>query len=133
MLSYICLIQLNTCVKYCTKDQRNAMSKMSEIHCTDFNALNAMYVGDVRDGVCGFYATLYAEYRQISYRRRRRYSILCIQWPLTPPGGKARCSCTVCDVGLAVHHHAVQGGSFVLKCSGTCQTTRVIAGNSSLM
>ena len=39
------------------------MSKVSKIHCTDFNALNAMYVGDVRDGVCGFYATLYAEYR----------------------------------------------------------------------
>ena len=36
------------------------MSKVSKIHCTDFNALNAMYVGD---GVCGFYATLYAEYR----------------------------------------------------------------------
>ena len=32
--------------------------------------------------------------------------------------------------GLAVHHHAVQGGSFVLKCSGTCQTTRVIAGKT---
>ena len=31
-------------------------------------------------------------------------------------------------VGSAVHHHAVRGGSFVLKCSGTCQTTRVIAG-----
>ena len=36
------------------------VSKVSKIHCTDFNALNAMYVGD---GVCGFYATLYAEYR----------------------------------------------------------------------
>ena len=36
------------------------MSKVSKIHCTDFNALNAMYVGD---GVCGFYATLYEEYR----------------------------------------------------------------------
>ena len=72
MLSYISLIffilcrkcqdtlQLNTCVKYCTKDQRNAMSKVSKIHCMDSNALNAMYV---RDGVCGFYATLYAEYR----------------------------------------------------------------------
>ena len=36
------------------------MSKVSKIHCTDFNALNAMYVGD---GVCGFYATLYAEDR----------------------------------------------------------------------
>ena len=38
------------------------MSKVSKIHGTDFNALNAMYVEDVGDGVCGFYATLYAEY-----------------------------------------------------------------------
>ena len=56
--------------------------------------------------------------------------ILCIQWPLAPPGGKARCSCTICPVGLVVHHHAVQGGSFVFKCSGTCQTTRMIAGKT---
>ena len=67
---------------------------------------------------------------QISCRRCRRYSVLCIHWPLTPPGGKARCSRTVHPVGLAVHHHAVQGGSFVLKNSGTCQTTRVIAGKT---
>ena len=33
---------------------------MSKMYCTDFNALNAMYVGD---GVCSFYTTLYAEYR----------------------------------------------------------------------
>ena len=65
---------------------------------------------------------------QISCQRCRRYSVLCIQWPLAPPGGKARCSHTVHPVGLAVHHHVVQGGSFVLKHSGTCQTTRVIAG-----
>ena len=39
------------------------MSKVSKIHCTDFNGLNAMYVGDIGDGVCGFYTTLYAEYR----------------------------------------------------------------------
>ena len=56
--------------------------------------------------------------------------ILCIQWPLAPPGGKARCSCTVRPVGLAVHHRAVRGGSFVFKCSGTCQTTRVIASKT---
>ena len=60
----------------------------------------------------------------------RRYSVLCIQWPLAPPGGKACCSCTIHPVGLAVHHHAVRGGSFVFKCSGTCQTTRVIAGKT---
>ena len=67
---------------------------------------------------------------QISCRRRQRYSVLCIQWPLAPPGGKAHCSCTICLVGLAVHHHAVRGGSFVFKCSGTCQTSRVIAGKT---
>ena len=39
------------------------MLKVSKIHCTDFNALNCIFVRDVRDGVCGFYATLYAEYR----------------------------------------------------------------------
>ena len=41
------------------------MSKVSKIHYrphTDFNALNAMYVKDVEDGVCSFYATLYTEY-----------------------------------------------------------------------
>ena len=75
------------------------MLKVSKIHCTDFNGLNAMYVGD---GVCGFYATLYAEYRFMSMSK-----ILCIQWPLAPPGGKARCSRTIRPVGLAVHHHAV--------------------------
>ena len=39
------------------------MSKVSKIHCIDFNALNCIFVRDVRDGVCGFYTTLYAEYR----------------------------------------------------------------------
>ena len=56
--------------------------------------------------------------------------ILCIQWPLTLPEGKACCSHTICPVGLAVHHHALQGGNFVLKYSGTCQTTRAIAGKT---
>ena len=39
------------------------MSKVSKIHCTDFNALHAVYVRDIGEGVCSFYATLYAEYR----------------------------------------------------------------------
>ena len=33
---------------------------------------------------------------QISCRRCQRYSVLCIQWPLAPPGGKARCSRPSC-------------------------------------
>ena len=100
------------------------MSKVSKIHCTDFNALNAMYVRDIGDGVYSFYATLYAEYR---YNVRDVEDTL-YTGPLAPSGGKAHCSCTICPVGLAVHHHAVREGSFVFKCSGTCQTTRVIAG-----
>ena len=92
------------------------MSKVSKIHGTDFNALNAMYVEDVGDGVCGFYATLYAEYTLYTVAprpARREGSLLAVR-----------------PVGLAVHHQAVRGGSFVLKCSGTCQTTRVIAGKT---
>ena len=51
-------------IKYMCEIQKiKGMLKTSEIHCTDFNGLNAMYVEDVGDGVCGFYATLYSEYR----------------------------------------------------------------------
>ena len=107
------------------------MSKVSKIHCTDFSVLNAMYVRDIRDGVCGFYATLYAEYRfHVEDIEDTLYSVYSGPWPLAPPGGKAHCSRTIHPVGLAVHHHAVQGGSFVFKCSGSCQTTRVIAGKT---
>ena len=115
-------------MKYCTKDQRNTMSKVLKIHCTDFNALNGIFVRDVGYGVCCFYTTVCRV--QISCRRCRRYSVLCIQWPLAPPGGKAHCSHTIHPVGLAVHHHAVRGRSFVLTRSGTCQTTRVIVGKT---
>ena len=118
-------LQLNTCVKYCTKDQRNGMSKTSQIHCTDFNALNAMYVKDVRDGICGFYATLYAEYRfHVEDVKDTLYSV----YSGPSPCQEGRLVVAIRSVGLAFHHHAVRGGSFVFKCSGTCQTTRVIAG-----
>ena len=30
-------------------------------YATDFNALNAMYIEDVKDGICSFYATLHTE------------------------------------------------------------------------
>ena len=48
--------------------------------------------------------------------------------PLAPPRGRTPFKKAPHPMGSAVHYHAVQGGSFVLKCSGTCQTTRVIAG-----
>ena len=86
------------------------MSKTSEIHCTDFNALNAMYVEDVEDGVCGFYATLYAEYRfHVEDVEDTLYSV----YSGPSPHQEGRLVVAVRPVGLAVHHHAVRGGSFV--------------------
>ena len=52
VLRYITLNALNTVQKI------KAMSKLSNIHYMDFNTSNAMFVKDVKDGVCGFYATL---------------------------------------------------------------------------
>ena len=48
VLRYIAYIALNACVKYCTKDQSN----VEDVEGTLFE-----------DGVCGFYLTLYTEYR----------------------------------------------------------------------
>ena len=120
-------MQLNTCVKYCTKRSKESNVKGVEHTLYRFQCIKCYvcwrrrrwFLRLLHNTVCRV---------QISCRRRRRYSVLCIQWPLALPGGKARCSHTVCPVGLVVHHHAVRGGSFVFKCSGTCQTTRVIAG-----
>ena len=51
---YIAYISLNAF--NCTyKDQSNVTDA------TDFNALIAMYVEDVKDGVCSFYTTLHTE------------------------------------------------------------------------
>ena len=77
-----------------------AMSKVSKIHYrpyTDFNALNAMYVGDFEDGVCSFYTTLHT-YRVLllilllmSKVLKVSNTMYCTLYtgPLTPPGGKA--------------------------------------------
>ena len=101
------------------------MSKVLKIHCTDFNASNAMYVGDIGDGVCSFYAHC----MQSTDFMSKTSKILCTLYTVAPCHARREgCSCTVRPVGLVVHHHAVRGGSFVFKCSGTCQTTRVIAG-----
>ena len=56
--------------------------------------------------------------------------ILCTLYTVAPPRQEGRLIVAIHPAGLAVHHHAVRGGSFVLKCSGTCQTTRVIAGKT---
>ena len=42
---------------------------MAYRYSTDFKALNAMYVGDIGDGVCGFYANVY------------RHTVYCIHAP----------------------------------------------------
>ena len=41
-----------------------------------------MYVGDVRDGVCSFYATLYAEYR--FNVRDVKDTVLCTLYTVAP-------------------------------------------------
>ena len=43
-----------------TRDQSNVKGVKDILQIS--NALNAMYVEDVADGVCGFYATLHTEY-----------------------------------------------------------------------
>ena len=53
--------------------------------------------------------------------------VLCIQG-LSPLQGGRLFIWAFHPVGLAVHHQSVWGGSFVVKHSGTCQTTMVIAG-----
>ena len=46
-----------------------------------------MYVKGVKSGVCGFYTTLYTEYRFNGTHVEGVKSVLCIQSP--PPGEKA--------------------------------------------
>ena len=58
------------------------LHQVSKIYCTDFNALNDMYVGDIGDGVCGFYATLYAEYR--FHVRDVEDTVLCTLYAVAP-------------------------------------------------
>ena len=51
---------------------------------TDFNALNAMYVEDIEDGVCSFNTTLHTEYCyscQRCWRCQILCTVLCIQGP----------------------------------------------------
>ena len=114
-----------------TKDQSNAMSMSKQCRrcpryttlLKDFNALNSMYVKDVKDGVCGFYTALHTEYYYSSHScwRCQRCQILCtqcIQWPLVPArreGYMLQYSIwKAFHLGdLAVHHQSVWGGSFV--------------------
>ena len=68
--------------------------------CQRFKVLNAMYAGDIGDGVCGIYANAY------------RHTVYCIHAPRPSKKGSSFKKSPY-PVGLAVHHHAVRGGSFV--------------------
>ena len=72
----------------------------------DFNALNAMYAENVKDGVCSFYATLYIEYRSgvkgtldtvASHPSRREglYSLLSCGFSGSPPVSPRRQLCSL--------------------------------------
>ena len=60
------------------KYKRSKQCRRCQRYSTDFKALNAMYVEDIKDGVCGFYATLHTEYCYSSHscQRHRRCQIL---------------------------------------------------------
>ena len=60
------------------KYKRSKQCQRCRRYSTDFKALNAMYVEDVKDGVCSFYATLHTEYCYSSHScwRHRRCQIL---------------------------------------------------------
>ena len=49
--------------------KRSKQCRRCRRYSTDFKALNAMYVGDVGDGVCSFYANAY------------RHTVYCIHAP----------------------------------------------------
>ena len=51
--------------------KRSKQCQRCQRYSTDFNALNAMYVKDVEDGVCGFYATLHTQYCYSSHSCQR--------------------------------------------------------------
>ena len=98
------------------KYKRSKQCRRCWRYSTDFKALNAMYVEDVEDGVCGFYATLHTEYCYSSHscRRHQRCQILLYSVYRTPhPPGGSLFIWAFHPVGLAVHHQSVQGGSFV--------------------
>ena len=64
--------------------KRSKQCQRCQRYSTDFNALNAMYVEDVEDGVC-----IQSKYCYLSHSCRRvskmsNTIVLCIQWPLTP-------------------------------------------------
>ena len=98
------------------KRSKNEMSKVSKIHCTDLNALNGI-MSETSEMVFAAFTQHCMQSTEstdfMSEMSKILYSVLCIQWPLAPPGGKARCSRTIRPVGLAVHHQAVREGSFV--------------------
>ena len=70
------------------KYKRSKQCQRCQRYSTDFKVLNAMYVEDVEDGICGFYATLHTDYCYSSHSCQRYYCTL-YTGPLTPPGGKA--------------------------------------------
>ena len=60
--------------------KRNSMSKVSKIHCTDFNALNTVLSEMV-------FSAFTQHCMQSTDIMLEMSKILCIQWPLAPPGG----------------------------------------------
>ena len=82
------------------------------------NALNAMYVEDIEDGVCSFYATLHTECYFSSHSCQRCQILLySVYSGLSSLSGGKAIHYSIWKAfhleGLAVHHQSVQGGRFV--------------------
>ena len=73
------------------KYERSKQCRRCRRYSTDFKALNAMYVKDIKDGVSSFYTTLHTKYCYSSHScwRCQRYYCTLYTGPLTPPGRKA--------------------------------------------
>ena len=110
-------------MKYCTKRSKESNVEGVKDTLYRFQCVKWCVCRRRRRWYLRLYATLYAEYRFMS----KMSKILCIQWPLAPPGGKACCSCPSCGFsGSPLCSPRRQ----LCKLSWTCQTTRVIAGKT---
>ena len=92
----------------------------------DFNALNAMYVEDVEDGVCGFYATLHTEY---SYSFTHVKGVKGVKYCVLYSVYRAPCSSWREDLySLLSCGFTSQSEEVALLTCLDLSTTRVIAG-----
>ena len=103
MLKVLRYIALNACVKYCTKDQSNVKGVEGTLY--GFQCIKC-YVMLCMFKMSKMVFTVFMKHCiQSTNLMSKVLKVLWMQWPLTPPGGKA---CTAFHlVDLVVHHQSV--------------------------